>query len=72
MGEHYAGITSGSLFDIATAALTQVGYPLSSPAGNQWVIDNTLQNIAAPTDINLADNTIAEVLQLVAHAAACV
>nr|DAR34146.1 MAG TPA: protein of unknown function (DUF5047) [Caudoviricetes sp.] len=72
MGEHYSGVTSGSLFDIATAALTQVGYPLSSPAGNQWVIDNTLKNIAAPTDINLSDNTIAEVLQLVANAATCV
>lgn len=72
MSDEYAGTSSGTLAEIATAALQQANLPLSSGSGNRWTLDTILSTINAPSGVDLSGYTIAEVLQLVANAACCV
>jgi len=72
MMDAYTGTTSGTLYQIATAAFTQAGLPLMSDGTNRWTIDNSLQSINAPATVDLGDSaTIMEVLQYCANAACC-
>lgn len=71
MTDKYTGTTSGTLYDIATAALTQAGLPLADDGTVRWVLDSSLSSITAPSGVTV-DNSIAEVLQLIANAACCV
>ncbi len=73
MMDVYTGTTSGTLYDIATAAFTQAGLPLMSDGTNRWVIDSSLQSINAPSSVDLGDSTtIMEIIQYCANAACCV
>lgn len=72
MSDKYTGTSSGTLSQIATAALIQAQLPPSADSGNRWVLHNTLQNIAVPADVDLSQYSIAEVIQLVANAGCCV
>lgn len=73
MMDVYTGTTSGTLYEIATAAFNQAGLPLMSDGTNRWVIDSSLQAINAPSEVDLGDSTtIMEILQYCANAACCV
>lgn len=72
MESKYTGPTSGTLYDIALAALQQADLPLMSDGSVRWVIDDSLKSMTAPADPDIADNSIAEVLQFCANAACCV
>lgn len=72
MSDEYTGTSSGTLEDIAVAALTQANLPMSSASGNRWSLNDVLSTISAPSGTELSGYTIAEVLQLVANAACCV
>lgn len=72
MNEKYTGTSSGTLYEIASAALAQADLPKTLSGGNRWFLDSTLEDISAPSDADLSDYTIAEVLQLVANAGCCV
>ena len=75
MSDKYSGITTGSLLQIAIAALTQADLPLQDDGSVRYHIDATattaLVSISVD-DAGLADLTIAEVLQMCANAACCV
>lgn len=71
MGEAYAGVRSGTLYEIAVAAFTQADLPLQDDGSDRWLVSDQLRSYS--TEIPADDEyTIAEVLQMVAHAAACV
>lgn len=73
MMDVYTGTTSGTLYDIATAAFTQAGLPLMPDGTNRWVIDSSLQSINVPQEVDLGDSTtIMEIIQYCANAACCV
>lgn len=72
MEAKYTGTSSGTLYQIATAALAQANLPLLRTGEVRWVLDDTLKNISAPSDVDISDKTIAEVLQLCANAGCCV
>ena len=72
MSDLYTGTSSGTLSGIAQAAFEQAGLPAMSDGSARWVIDSSLSSINAPSGVDLSENTIAEVLQLVANAACCV
>jgi hypothetical protein len=71
MNEAYTGIRSGSLYEIAVAAFTQADLPTQDDGVERWLVSENLKGIT--TEIPADDDyTIAEVLQMVAHAAGCV
>lgn len=72
MSAVYTGTTTGTLYQIATAAFTQASLPLMSDGSNRWTIDNSLQSINAPTTVDIGDASIMTVLQYCANAACCV
>ena len=72
MSEKYAGRSSGTLYEIATDALNQAELPVTDAGENAWYLDPSLSRITAPAGLNLSENTIAEILQMVANAGCCV
>ena len=72
MSDPYTGTGSGSLMEIATAAFTQAGLPAMPDGSSRWTIDASLNSITAPPDVDLSQNSVAEVIQLCANAACCV
>lgn len=72
MEEKYSGTSNGTMQDIALAALTQADLPLTASGGVRWALDDSLKGISAPEELDLHEYSIAEVLQLCAHAACCV
>lgn len=72
MSDIYYGASSGTLFEIATAAFEQAGLPVMSDGTNRWVIDESLSSISAPSGVDLNQYSIKEVIQLCANAACCV
>ena len=71
MNEAYTGIRSGTLYEIAIAAFTQADLPTQDNGSERWMVDEKLNDYS--TEIPADDDyTVAEVLQMVAHAAACV
>lgn len=72
MGDTYTGPSSGTLLQIATAALNQANLPKMPDGSNRWYLDASLGTIQAAADADLSENTIAEVLQYVANAGCCV
>ena len=65
----YTGPTSGTLYDIAYAAFEQADIPNMEDGTQRWVIDDVLHEY---TTSFTEEATIAEVLQMVAHAGGCV
>lgn len=73
MNEEYTGPLSGTLYDIAIAALTQADLPLRDSGEPRYQVSDVLANYT--TDISGEDSqtyTISQILQLVAHAGCCV
>lgn len=69
MNEVYIGTKSDTLYNIAFSALFQANLPELSTGASPYRVDAVLKNYQTTFE---GDFTIAEVLQLVAHAAACV
>jgi hypothetical protein len=67
----YTGPRSGTLYDIAIAALTEADLPLLEDGSDRYIVDEVLREI--PTDFT-GDNeyTVSEILQMIAHAGGCV
>ena len=72
MTDLYTGPSTGTLYDIALAALQQADLPITDDGGNRWALDDGLVGITAPANVSLAEHTMAEVLQLCANAACMV
>lgn len=72
MSDEYTGPTSGTLMEIAVAAMEQAALPDLKDGTARWRIDSSLETITAPEDVDLSENSIMEVLQYVANAACCV
>lgn len=72
MSDNYSGPSSGTLYSIVDTAFTQAGLPTLGDGSNRWIIDSSLNNISAPSGVDLSGNSIAEVIQLCANAACCV
>ena len=69
MNEKYTGPTSGTLYNIATAAFKQANLPTADTGIARYYVDNILSQYSTTIE---GENTIAEVLQKVAHMACCV
>lgn len=69
MNEKYTGPTSGTLYTIANAAFQQAQLPIDDTGRARYYLDSCLGNHS--TTIT-SENTIAEVLQKVAHMSCCV
>lgn len=72
MVDVYTGPRSGTLYDIAEAALIQANLPTTDSGDVRYTLDPTLQ--LTDVDFSAESNkyTIAEILQMVAHAGCCV
>lgn len=68
----YTGSLSGSLGDIIRRAFVQANLPVMGDGSVRWVVDPSLDAIAAPSGVSLDDNTLAEVVQYAANAGCCV
>ena len=69
MSEKYAGITSGTLYDIALAAFQQANLPLTERGEVRYVLHDCLKGHETSFT---GENTIAEVLQKIAHMSCCI
>ena len=72
MDEEYTGPQSGTLYDIAVAAFEQAALPLQDNGEVRYVVDEVLKEYT--TDFsgeNTQAYTMAQVLQMVAHAGNC-
>ncbi len=69
MNEKYTGPISGTLYAIATAAFQQADLPLTDTGAVRYLVDGSLSQYSTTIE---GENTIAEVLQKVAHMACCV
>ncbi len=73
MTDTYTGTSTGTLMDIAKAAMEQAQLPvLQTDGSNRWYLHSSLNGITVPSDLDLSANSIMEVLQYVANAACCV
>ena len=72
MLDKYTGTLSGSLYDIAVAALEQAALPRLSDGSVRYFVDESLKNITVELAIEDTDYIISEILQMVAHAGCCV
>ena len=72
MNAVYTGVRSGTLYDIAIAALVQADLPLLETGEVRYSVDNSLKNYT--TDFTADDEAyiISEILQMVANAGCCV
>jgi hypothetical protein len=68
MNVSYTGIRSGTLYEVAVAALTEAELPQTV----KYVIDSSLNDIYTEFPGTEGDFTVAAILQMVAHAANCV
>lgn len=69
MGESYIGPKTGTLYEIAEAALTQIYLPEPSTGAESYILDSSLKDYSTSFE---DDFTVAEILQMVAHAGTCV
>lgn len=72
MGNTYEGIRSGTLYDIAVAALTEATLPTTDSGGNRYVVAEILKNYTTDFSGEDTEYVVSEVLQMVAHAGGCV
>ena len=68
----YSGPRTGTLLEIATAALDQADLPVMPDGSIRFVVDGSLASQTTDFSEEDADYTIADVLQMVAHMACCV
>lgn len=72
MADLYTGPTSGTLYDIAAAALEQANLPKMPDGSERWAVSSSLQNIQAAASEELENRSIAEAVQYAANAGCCV
>ena len=72
MVDNYTGTLTGSLYDIAVAALEEANLSKLSDGSVRYVIDERLKDILVELVENDNHYRICEILQMVAHAGACV
>lgn len=72
MNEEYTGIRTGTLYQIAMAAFEQADLPVRDDGGVRYVVDTVLGNYTTDLSADTNTYTIAEILQMVAHAGNCV
>lgn len=72
MDEVYTGPRSGTLYNIAVAAFTQAALPAYDDGGERFVVDESLEDITTDFSAETTEFTVAQVLQMVAHAGCCV
>lgn len=72
MNDVYAGVRSGTLLDIATAAFEQADLPIMEDGSARFVVDESLALKTTDFTEDETDYTVAEVLQMAAHMACCV
>ena len=72
MNNEYNGARDGSLYDIAVAAFEEANLTLLDSGLKRYVVDETLKEITTDFTDDGSDYTIAEILQMVAHAGCCV
>lgn len=72
MDEVYDGVRSGTLYDIAITALTQAALPAYDDGGERFVVDDVLKDIETDFSEDTSEYTVAQVLQMIAHAGCCV
>lgn len=68
----YSGPKSGTLYDIAMAALSQVDLPIRDDGGPRYFVDESLKTISTDFSEDDSSYTAAVVLQMVANAGQCV
>lgn len=72
MHEAYEGIRVGTLYDIATAAFEQADIPLQDNGEVRYRVSEELKNLTTDFSADTQEYTVAEILQMVAHAGNCV
>lgn len=72
MSDTYSGIRSGTLYDIALAALVQSNLPLQENGSPRYVLSDNLKEWTVNFSADDSDYTCAEIVQLCANAACCV
>ena len=72
MNRSYFGTRVGTLYDIAVAALIEADMSLQDDGSPRYVVDESLKEISTDFAEDGSDYTIAEILQMVAHAGCCV
>lgn len=68
----YSGARSGTLYDIAIAALTEVDLSILDDGSERYIVSDVLKDIETDFTEDTTEYTIANVLQMVAHAGCCV
>lgn len=68
----YSGPRSGTLYDIAIAALTQADLPRTASGGPRYAVDESLKRISTDFSEEGSSYTAAVILQMVANAGQCV
>ena len=72
MGDEYTGPRSGSLYDLAIEAFEQANLSTLGDGSAQYKVDESLRDIATDFSEDGSEYTIAEMLQMIAHAGCCV
>lgn len=72
MDEMYTGPRSGTLYDIAVAAFTQAAIPTTNEGKERFHVDAYLKTLDTNFSVDTSEYTVAQVLQMVAHAGCCV
>lgn len=68
----YGGIRSGTLYEVAIAALREADLPLMEDGSVRYIVHTSLQNYTTDFSANTQEFSIAEILQMVANAGGCV
>ena len=72
MGKAYTGIRSGTLFDIALAAILEAELPTNEAGEVQYFLDPSVKDVSVDFTEDDTEYTIPELLQLVANAGRCI
>ena len=72
MSEIYTGQVSGTLYDIAVAAFTAANLEALDDGSKRYYVDEILKDYTTTFSDTTSTYTIAEILQMVAHAGCCV
>lgn len=68
----YTGIRVGTLYDVAVAAFTEANLPIMDDGSLRYTVHESLKEIQTDFSEDTQDYSIAEILQMVAHAGGCV
>lgn len=68
----YTGVRSGTLYDIAVAAFEEAGLSTMIDGSKRYIVSDVLKSYSTDFTADETEYTIAEMLQMVAHAGCCV